>query len=118
MRVTTRKAAHQARRKRRAPGEDTLQQQCCVAKGGRRCPRLFVPGKSGAKGMCSMHYARARKNAGDPGDPEPEKSGDRKVVQVKFWTTPENEGRFQAAAYKAGKKLSPWCEEQLLAAIS
>lgn len=102
----------------RTKSPSASEQQCSVTKGGRRCSRVFVPGKSGAKGMCSMHYSRARKHDGDPGDPEPVKAGERKDAQVKVWTTPQNEERWKAAAELAGKGLSPWCEEQINAAIS
>lgn len=115
MRATTRREAHQQRPKRKpAAGE----QQCSVEKDRRRCPTYFLPGVSGAKGMCSMHYNRARRNNGDPGDPDPARGGPKKSVQVKVWTTPENAGRWSAAAKTAGAELSPWCEEQINAAIS
>lgn len=86
----------------------SLIQQCSVP----GCERQFVPGKSGVRGMCRMHYDRHRKGSPLANVPTLVRTGEFSEV-IRIHVSPRLKGHLERKAGEAKQSFSAYSREIL-----
>lgn len=83
----------------------------------RTCGRPFVPGKTGAAGLCQAHYRRAVRGSRNADDPRRLRDGTR-PCRVGGYVSRDVSDRVTRIAFKLGKPVSEWVAETIERALS